>query len=58
MMPHPIDPFKALIAAHEHSMSDDFVSEVFELFDGLINDPLFGHNRFAGQKIVFEISTN
>lgn len=45
-----------MIAVNEFSMSDDFVSEVFDLFDDLAKDPLFGLNRFANQKSVLEIS--
>lgn len=46
-----------MIAAHENSLSDDFVTEVFELFDILSKDVLYGMDRFSNQKKVLEISS-
>ena len=47
-----------MIAAHENSNSDAFVTSVFDMFESLCKDPLFGMNKFDNQKKVQEISNS
>lgn len=52
----PIDPFRIMLAAHEFSLSDSFVTDVFVHYEMFSKHKMFGHNQFSSQKRVQEIS--
>lgn len=53
----PIDPFRIMLAAHEFSLSDSFVTEVFVHYEMFCKHKMFGNNQFSSQQQVQEIST-